>query len=86
MILALMLLWNITLAILQVSVLEGEEGEVDDMDIGGDIEEVAVDDGGGEEGEDGEEDHGSGGGDVVPVPLRGAPEYRSHFGSSLYLN
>merc|ERR1712241_676880 len=47
---------NFMLLFYKVSVLEGEEGEVDDMDIGGDIEEVAVDDGGGEEGEDGEEE------------------------------
>jgi len=35
--------------------LEGEEGD-DDMDLGGDIEEAAVDDGGGEDGDDGDED------------------------------
>ena len=36
--------------------MEGEEGEGDDLDIGGDIEEVAMDDGGGEDGEGGDEE------------------------------
>ena len=36
--------------------MEGEEGEGDDLDIGGDIEEVAIDDGGGEDGEGGDEE------------------------------
>ena len=40
----------------QVSVLEGEEGDGDDLDLGGDIEEVAVDDGGGEDGEGGDDE------------------------------
>ena len=36
--------------------LEGEEGEEDDIDIGGDIEEAAIDDGGGDDGEDGDDE------------------------------
>jgi len=45
---------NFMLLFYKVSVLEGEEGD-DDMDLGGDIEEAAVDDGGGEDGDDGED-------------------------------
>merc|ERR1719259_452964 len=47
---------NFMLLFYKVSVLEGEEGEGDDLDIGGDIEELAMDDGGGEDGEGGDEE------------------------------